>query len=299
MPVCSDWESAPCDSRTCQLPTDAPFPQPPETRPSLPRQNAVASRQGRRRRDGRQLILRGADDRVQRGDCEGRPVPAEYGLGDPPETVHADFVTSAAHCFDLDHDQLRELSKMLYAAIFEDFLTVRFGRRGQLNVIDDYLRQDGRREPAYCSRYLEAARDSTPSLYEVVNIDPGRSVTVRDLLFGGEPVTVLDHLGSQALAPWDRVAARVLAPGYWGVSCCLTHWQGPGLHCRSCAKAAMRRWSLARCVFRSSETRRGSQPCWTESSHSNGSTAVMDTGHDPLQDSRPRRFQGVRDGMWS
>lgn len=126
---------------------------------------------------------------------------------------HADFVTSAAHGVDLDHDQLRDLAKMLYAAIFEDFLTVRFGRRGQLNVIDDYLRQDGRREPAHCRRYLEAARDSTPSLYEVVNIDPGRSVTVRDLLFGGEPVTVLEHLGSQALAPWDRVAARVLAAG--------------------------------------------------------------------------------------
>ena len=123
----------------------------------------------------------------------------------------AHFVRSVARGVDLDGDQLRELTERLYAVVIEEFLTVRFGRGGRLNVIDDYLRREGRRESASCRRYLRAARDSTLSVYEVVEIDPGRSVTVRDLLFGGEAVTVLEHLGSRALAPWDRMAVRVLA----------------------------------------------------------------------------------------
>lgn len=125
----------------------------------------------------------------------------------------AHFVSSVAIDVDLDGDQQRELAGKLYPTILEDFLTVRFGRRGRLNVIDDYLRREGRRESASYRRYLRAARDSTPSLYEVVDVDSGRSVTVRDLLFGGEPVTVLEHRGSQALAPWDRMAVRVLDAG--------------------------------------------------------------------------------------
>ena len=48
------------------------------------------------------------------------------------------------------------------------------------------------------------------SLYEVVDVDPGRSVTVRDLILGGEAVTVNEKLASQSLARWDRLAARIV-----------------------------------------------------------------------------------------
>ena len=40
------------------------------------------------------------------------------------------------------------------------------------------------------------------SLYEVVGIDPGRSMTVRDLIRGGDAVTVHEKLGSKSAAPW-------------------------------------------------------------------------------------------------
>ena len=60
-------------------------------------------------------------------------------------------------------------------------------------------------------RYLEALRDSTVSLYEVVDVVPGRRMTVRDLILGGDAVRVEEKLGSEGAAPWDRLAARVVA----------------------------------------------------------------------------------------
>ena len=97
---------------------------------------------------------------------------------------------------------------MLSVFILEDFFTARFGER---NVIDDYLKRRGWRESVPARRYLAALRDSTVSLYEVVDIVPGRHMTVRDLIFGGEVVRVEEKLGSQAAALWDRLAARVVA----------------------------------------------------------------------------------------
>ena len=60
-------------------------------------------------------------------------------------------------------------------------------------------------------RYLEALRDSTVSLYEVVDVVPGRRMTVCDLILGGDAVRVEEKLGSEGAAPWDRLAARVVA----------------------------------------------------------------------------------------
>ena len=99
---------------------------------------------------------------------------------------------------------------MLNLFIFEDFLATRFGERDELNVISEYLKSNGWRESVLGRRYLEVLRDSTASLYEVVDIDRGRSVKVRDLLVHGAAVTVHDRMGSQAMAQWDRLAARVL-----------------------------------------------------------------------------------------
>ena len=128
--------------------------------------------------------------------------------------VYTNHVGSIAETIEGGEDKLKELlgdsAGMLRAFVIEDFFTARFGQRGELNVVDDYLEQDGRRESATERRYLESLRDSIPSLYEVVDIDPGRSLTVRDLLLPGEAMTVLDQRGSQGAAPWDRLAARIV-----------------------------------------------------------------------------------------
>ena len=106
---------------------------------------------------------------------------------------------------------------MLSVFVLEEFFTARFGEHGELNVVDDYLKRRGWRESVPARRYLEALRDSTLSLYEVIDIVRGRHMTIRDLILGGAPVRVDEKLGSQRAAPWDRLAARiVLVHGKYG-----------------------------------------------------------------------------------
>jgi hypothetical protein len=81
------------------------------------------------------------------------------------------------------------------------------------NVVDDYLKRRGWKEPAPVKRYLQALRRSTMSVYEVVDTAPGSHFIVRDLVRGGEPVRVADQLGSESVARWDRLAARLLPIG--------------------------------------------------------------------------------------
>ena len=103
-----------------------------------------------------------------------------------------------------------EDADMLSVFVLEEFFTARFGEHGELNVVEDYLKRRGWRESVPARRYLEALRDSTLSLYEVVDIVCGRHMTVRDLLLGGTPLRVEEKRGSQGAAPWDRLAARIV-----------------------------------------------------------------------------------------
>ena len=115
--------------------------------------------------------------------------------------VHADHFDAVGGTIDGDENELREAlgdaADMLLVFIVEDFFTARFGERGELNVIDDYLEQRGWCESVQGGSYLEGLRDATPSLYEVIDSDPGRSLTVRDLIVDGEAVTVQALLSSR------------------------------------------------------------------------------------------------------
>ena len=122
------------------------------------------------------------------------PVSATLGLS-PDDIVH----------------RLGNAGDMLYAFMAEEFFTARFGDDGETNVVDDYLKRRGWRETAPARRYLEALRDSTVSLYEVVDIDRGRSLTVRDLIRGTEPVIAHEKLGSENAALRDCLATRVVS----------------------------------------------------------------------------------------
>lgn len=116
------------------------------------------------------------------------------------------FEMTAEEVFDL----LGSAFGMVYGFMLEDFLTAQFGEEGELNIIDDYLKRRGWREKVPARRYLEAIRDSTPSLYEVTDLDPGHSMTVRDLVLGGDPVTVEEKRGSESAARWDCLAGRIV-----------------------------------------------------------------------------------------
>ena len=82
--------------------------------------------------------------------------------------VHLDHLESVADILEVDGQERMEMLsdgvKMLNPFIIEDFLTAPFGDDGELNVIDEYLERRGWRESDSARRYLEAPRDSTPSL---------------------------------------------------------------------------------------------------------------------------------------
>ncbi|MDE0052510.1 MAG: hypothetical protein OXO52_22230 [Rhodospirillales bacterium] len=105
---------------------------------------------------------------------------------------------------------LGEEFHVLRVFVCEDFFTAHFGEDADENMIDEYLQRRGWRETAAARLYLAGLRDSAVSLYEVVGIDPGRSLTVCDLLRGGESVRVEEKLGSRGAARWDRLAARIV-----------------------------------------------------------------------------------------
>lgn len=124
---------------------------------------------------------------------------------------HFDFIVEQFDITELElTDILRETFDMVYGFVLEDFFTARFGEEGEINIVDDYLKRRGWREKVPARRYLEALRDSALSLYEVIDLDPGRSMTVRDLIRGDDPVTIEEKLGSQSAARWDRIAARIV-----------------------------------------------------------------------------------------
>ena len=76
-------------------------------------------------------------------------------------------------------------------------------------VVDAYLDTRGRR----CSReersWLEAQRAAWLSVWEVETVDPGKTVTLRDLL-SGERRTVQETRGSKTLVARDAVLARIV-----------------------------------------------------------------------------------------
>ena len=57
---------------------------------------------------------------------------------------------------------------------------------------------------------LRGAAGFAPLVFELVDLDPGRSLTVRDLILDGDPVTVEEKSGSESAARWDRVAGRLV-----------------------------------------------------------------------------------------
>jgi len=98
---------------------------------------------------------------------------------------------------------------MLWACAFEDFLTRDCEPDGR-NIVDDYLKRRGWKEPVANRRYMAVLRASVMSLYEVSDIVAGRSFLARDLVRGGEPLRISERTATKSLTTWDRIGARVV-----------------------------------------------------------------------------------------
>lgn len=122
--------------------------------------------------------------------------------------------------FDLDFEDLEEvlgpqLPWAIWGCAFEDFLSRAWDPDG--NVVDLYLKHQGRREPALAKAYMQGMRHAHVSLHEVLSTVAGESMVLRDVLTGAEPVTVREKSASRALKPGDRIAVRVVPVRYYHV----------------------------------------------------------------------------------
>jgi hypothetical protein len=96
----------------------------------------------------------------------------------------------------------------LWGCAFEDFLTKDVEDAG--NIVEDYLKRRGWNESARNKAYMAGLKGSVMSLYEVSDIQPGRSFLARDLVRGGEPVRVSERTATKTLKPWERIAMRIV-----------------------------------------------------------------------------------------
>ncbi|KMS50661.1 MULTISPECIES: DUF2384 domain-containing protein [Sphingomonadaceae] len=116
----------------------------------------------------------------------------------------------------------------LWGCAFEDLLTQELEPDGG-NLVDDYLKRRGWNEKAPNKAYMRALRDTVMSLYEVSEVLPGQSMTLRDLLRDVAPVTVREHGATQTLVNWDKIAARIVdVNGRHGISGALLPFSAEG-----------------------------------------------------------------------
>jgi hypothetical protein len=85
---------------------------------------------------------------------------------------------------------------------------------GGLTLADETLEDDRDIRPGE-RMYLEMGRANAMRLYEVIGVEPGASLTLRDVLHGGE-IRVRERAGSRHLHTWDLIAARVMPKGVSG-----------------------------------------------------------------------------------
>ncbi|MBM1172906.1 hypothetical protein [Microvirga arabica] len=120
----------------------------------------------------------------------------------------------ACEDYEMDFEDIAEVigdhaAMTLWGCAFEDFLAQAIEPDGR-NVVEDYLKRRGWKESAGNRRYMEALRNSCMSLYEVSEIVPGQSFLARDLLRGGEPISVSEHSATKSLKVWDKIGARIV-----------------------------------------------------------------------------------------
>jgi len=129
--------------------------------------------------------------------------------------VMAEHTGAACKDAGITPDELADLlgeatGATIFGCAFEDFLTRDAGPDDR-NIVDDYLKRRGWKEPVVNRRYMQALRHSTMSLYEVSDIVPGASFLARDLIRGGEPVRVSERTATRMFKPWDRLGARIVS----------------------------------------------------------------------------------------
>jgi hypothetical protein len=153
---------------------------------------------------------------AERNDISGLLafIGREHGWSERLQSVIDEHLDAALEAFDVELEYLANAlgepaSGTLWGCGFEDFLGRRFEPKGE-NIVDLYLKRRGWKETVLNRAYFAALRDTPVSLHEVSDVKPGTSMVLRDILRGGEAVTVREKSATRSLRQWDRIAVRVV-----------------------------------------------------------------------------------------
>ena len=113
--------------------------------------------------------------------------------------------------FDPDRKRLALNSRGVEAdwPSFLEWLIHDFRLSAGCPVIARFLTERGHTLPGDERAILEEWQDAAVGLHEVLDLDPGRSLTLRDV-FTGETCTVREVRGSLSAARWDLLGARMI-----------------------------------------------------------------------------------------
>lgn len=106
----------------------------------------------------------------------------------------------------------QQVFALAFTAVLEDLMSRDLP--DGTNVTDAFLKRHGWKLAGPAKRQLQAVRESHIGLYEIVTIQPGTGVTLRDMLQEGNSITVEAPALAGALPVGCELAARVL------------HWDG-------------------------------------------------------------------------
>ncbi|MEN8237140.1 MAG: hypothetical protein ABFQ95_06330 [Pseudomonadota bacterium] len=123
---------------------------------------------------------------------------------------------------DLDTDDIEEClndqqQMCLYPVALEFFLSNDYPdpeTEDLWNAIDAFIKRCGNALTTDEKKYYQGMRSSYMSLYEVVDIDVGKSLTLRDMMQGNSaPIKVLENKATQHIAKWDVLGVRLVKMG--------------------------------------------------------------------------------------
>lgn len=119
-------------------------------------------------------------------------------------------------------DELEDIRTLIGTAAFDQIIPCalefffsndyRVGRRGpqtNWNVIDAFLAAGGSTLEPHQEEYLRTLRLSHMSVYEVVAVEPGRALTVRELVDGAGEETVPEKAMTRSVKPGDILGLRI------------------------------------------------------------------------------------------
>lgn len=113
----------------------------------------------------------------------------------------------------LPEDVVRDLASMSHD-VFEAWLSYDYLLEPNWRIVDAFLEAEPGLLPGE-RRYLRAMKNTVMRLYEVTDVEPGQAITLRDLI-SNDVVRVRERSGSQGLARWTWLAARVVPRGASG-----------------------------------------------------------------------------------